>query len=570
MGWGMRPAGVLHRYGRRVLTGAWLGLLVFACANVLLLCTVGVYDRWVGPIHLVSHGLFKPLLILNGCLLASLVLSRRLAPAQENGSEGWRLLSGIWITAALVALVVSVLYSQSFGIDFWYHDWTHEHVSAGLRSLDSLGRLFVNKQTDGFYRPLPFVSLWIDYHIFRGAYWGYHLHSILLHFLNSLLVFVLGRTVRLPVTQARWAAVLYAGAAVNVEPVLWPAARFDLYATAFTLGAIISAMLYLQQARSSRRIWLLMLTAGSLACGLLSKETAYCTALLLGMLILGRRAWAPGLELDRRRLLCVGAAVVAVTAAMLSIRIILYHGFGGYPEVAGGSAQFTMSARTLWTLPMRVLLLPLFGVNTSTFPSGPESALVVAACSAYALWAFAFALLLWRGRVGAELIWLAAALLGALPTLNIIGWIGPSMLHSRYLYLPSVWFFFWVATQAVRGRWAKMLLAVLVVVNSVGVVCNLRIQRWALAETSAFAARVRHDVEQRKGVTQVVLAGVPEWANGVFFFKSELIHKVQLAAPNLKVIPAAGTSGAALGRCAGCLVYQWDDVRSDLIPLGGR
>lgn len=51
-----------------------------------------------------------------------------------------------------------------------------------------LVHLFYERQADGFYRPLTYISLLTDYRLFHGTLWAYHLQSIGLHILNAWLL----------------------------------------------------------------------------------------------------------------------------------------------------------------------------------------------------------------------------------------------------------------------------------------------------------------------------------------------------------------------------------------------
>ena len=98
---------------------------------------------------------------------------------------------------------------------------------------DSFWQLFSRPQADGFYRPLTFVSLWLDYRLFGTAFTWYHAQSLVLHIVNSLLAARLAGSLGFGRTASLWTGLLYAAAAVNFEPVMWPAARFDLLATSY-------------------------------------------------------------------------------------------------------------------------------------------------------------------------------------------------------------------------------------------------------------------------------------------------------------------------------------------------
>jgi hypothetical protein len=89
-----------------------------------------------------------------------------------------------------------------------------------------------------YYRPVAFLSYALDWHLWARSPAGYHVSSLALHVLNTLLVLALARRF-----MGWWpsvaAAAIFALHPSNHEAVYWIAARFDLLATAaFLLGLL--------------------------------------------------------------------------------------------------------------------------------------------------------------------------------------------------------------------------------------------------------------------------------------------------------------------------------------------
>jgi hypothetical protein len=210
-----------------------LFILAVFCLNVAALAILNSYDIRYGSVHLTAQAMFKPILMMNSCFILALMIcgsaiQRHTATHQFSET---RMLSSTVYRALLIALtifLVAAVYLPSIRINFSHHDWTHRHISAGIVSLGSLWQLFSRPQADGFYRPLTFVSLWLDYRLFGTAYTWYHAQSLALHIVNSLLAARLAGSLGFGRTASLWTGLLYAAAAVNFEPVMWPAARFDL------------------------------------------------------------------------------------------------------------------------------------------------------------------------------------------------------------------------------------------------------------------------------------------------------------------------------------------------------
>lgn len=161
------------------------GLTVLVAAvNVAVLAFLPSYELRLGPFHLPAHGLFKPLLYLGGAVLfATLAQSRK--PAEEEA----RWIPPDW----LIGLAAVATYLPSLGVTINHEEWAHRLGSEGVRSLGDLARMFAERHPDGFYRPLTFFSLWLDYRIFSDHLWAYHLQNLVLHAANAVLVAKLAR-----------------------------------------------------------------------------------------------------------------------------------------------------------------------------------------------------------------------------------------------------------------------------------------------------------------------------------------------------------------------------------------
>src|SRR5260370_36679316 len=168
----------------------------------------------------------------------------------------------------------------------------------------------------------------MDYRLFGSALWGYHLQSILLHALNSLLVYKLARAFRFERNAALWAAAWFSLAAMNFEPVLWPAARFDLLATAFVLVSIIWFLRYLRDPGTAAAK--LLFSAAAYGLALMNKERTYCLPLLLAAIGVTRKAWKL-YSLARTTLLPATSGFAGLTALLLAARVIVDKALGSSP-----------------------------------------------------------------------------------------------------------------------------------------------------------------------------------------------------------------------------------------------
>jgi tetratricopeptide (TPR) repeat protein len=172
----------------------------------------------------------------------------------------------VWLLAALLALVTIGLYWPATSHDFVNFDdnivvTENVHVQNGL-NLDSIKWAFFNPDVDlGYWQPLTVLSHIVNCQLFGLNPWGHHLTSVLLHAVNTVLVFVLLQQlmglrsnksigVTTPQADATWrcamVAALFGLHPLHVESVAWVAERKGVLSTCFGLLALIFYASYAQ------------------------------------------------------------------------------------------------------------------------------------------------------------------------------------------------------------------------------------------------------------------------------------------------------------------------------------
>ncbi|HOV32097.1 MAG TPA: tetratricopeptide repeat protein [Candidatus Hydrogenedens sp.] len=135
----------------------------------------------------------------------------------------------------LVALII-IVFGQAINFDFIYYDdvtytlgkvnrgnvWSFQFLSWAIKSTD-----------DGFWAPITKISHRIDTHLFGNNATGHHVINLLLHIINSLLLWrLLCRLTGEGFIQFL-AMCIFAIHPLRVEPVAWIASRKDLLSTLF-------------------------------------------------------------------------------------------------------------------------------------------------------------------------------------------------------------------------------------------------------------------------------------------------------------------------------------------------
>ncbi len=160
-----------------------------------------------------------------------------------------------------IAALALACYANTLGNGFVFDDSAYL-ASDAVRKLAISDIFCSNWMGLELYRPLTLLSLGLDFQLFGEAPWGYHLTNVLLHAVNSLLLYALARDLLGEDRAALWAALLYASHPLQTEVVAWVSARGDLLASLLSLSALL--------AHRRRRVLAYLLYAG--AC--LAKETA--------------------------------------------------------------------------------------------------------------------------------------------------------------------------------------------------------------------------------------------------------------------------------------------------------
>ena len=483
---------------------------------------------------------WKPLFIFNGAFLVYVIARSWHRPRElstEHHSFGWP-----WGLA--VAALTAAVYLPSQGANFVHTDWTHRVNTEHAGAL----HFFTARLGDGSWRPLGFLSLWIDDRIFGPRLWAYHIQNILLHAANALLAGMVAGSLKVSVWASRFTALLFGLGAIRFEAVVWPGARFDLLATTFSLAALLLFLDYWRTERGLVARGIAVLAAYLLAVA--SKETGYSLLLVFALLTATARPW--GLPpMPRSRAVWLACALAICTAGLIAVRFALYGGIGGYPAQNGRPAQFHVSLRTAYLLVRNALAGSTFLLNSS-----PHSAWQLAILAAFAVIMLATAFV-FRGTDSARL-WalIGLTLVSAAPVITLIGWIQPGLEESRYLYWPSLWMciLFALIFDACRGRTA--LACAFLAVQTAGVSWNVGVYRDMFHKAAAIAEQVRSDAGRRP-IAAVEFLNVGASPDGVFPFGVELKTRTQAALPGAAVETCMESCGGATP--AEALIYRWNE-----------
>jgi len=274
------------------------------------------------------------------------------------------------------------------------------------------------------YRPLPMVTLMLDHSLWGKRPAGFHVTSVLLHLLNVLLVWSIGRQLGLSPRASGWAAALFGVHPAISEAVHWVSARYDVVCLLCFLGAL---RLWLPLLSGAALSVTRLLAVALLALGAgLSKEAAFLLA--PSLFFLGR-----GHDLSRSR----AAALASPWLTGLGLAFVCRLAALQRPAVGEGMGQFLRASSRLPALiwdGFTSLLLPaarlvmnlqrVYGQLSWPHLLGTVAALLILAGAA-----------LWRWRRGRGLdAWALGTLVCAMAPVALLvshpNWSG----WGRYLY----------------------------------------------------------------------------------------------------------------------------------------
>lgn len=168
-----------------------------------------------------------------------------------------------WVIVILLATFLSFLPCLDNGFVNWDDD-VHLLENAAIRSLTLFDIRQIFSQTINLlYVPLTTVSFAAEYHFCGYGPFVYHLDNLLLHLLNTGLIFVIARQLGLSRLAAALAAFVFGVHPLHVESVAWVTERKDVLYAALYLLAVVFYLRYIKE-ENRGFFWL------SWFCGLMS------------------------------------------------------------------------------------------------------------------------------------------------------------------------------------------------------------------------------------------------------------------------------------------------------------
>ena len=361
----------------------------------------------------------------------------------------------------LLALFPAVLYVNSIGNGFLIDD--EIIVDSNTRPLEAEGplRIFVKGEKFQsldlpYYRPLTNLSYYLDRRLWGTNASGFHLTNVLLHILNTLLVFALASSLIGGRAIPCLAALFFAAHPIHTESVDLVQGRTDLLSGLFFLSSLL---LFIQRLKKGSSFFY---GASLLAFffALLSKEMAVTLPLIL--LLYSSLFRQPG----QKGPWLLSAPFFVVLGIYLLLRVWVL----GVPSIPPANLMGFLSPRLLLLPRLFIMYLklliwpfPLTFLHSIPSPQGLSDPAFFFPLILLFLLAIGVALLARRSKEALfAASWIFVTLL---PVSNLVP-IRGFVLAERYLYIPSVGLSILAALGAGRTMgsripsWGKGLVAV--------------------------------------------------------------------------------------------------------------
>ncbi len=290
----------------------------------------------------------------------------------------------------------------------------------------------------GNYHPLTMLTLCLEYAGAGLRPWLYHFDNLLLHLINTVLVYLLTRKLSGKPFMGLIVALLFGVHPMHAETVAWIADRKDLLYTPFYLLASLAYISYFRKDQKKGLNYILMILFYVFA--LLSKAVAVVfplTCLLIDYLEGRKLSWKLLTEKIPLFLLSIGFGYLSIVEQQHVAAVVSLESYGiGARLVFASYAYFQYIIK---------LFAPLDLSNFYPYPVAPGVALTADLYIYPVLMIALLALLyVWRNMHKAFVFGILFFSVTMILLLQILG-VGSAILAERYTYVPYIGLFYVIA-----------------------------------------------------------------------------------------------------------------------------
>ncbi len=282
------------------------------------------------------------------------------------------------------------------------------------------------------YHPLVTALFSLEYRLFGPNPFPYHLHSLLIHLANTLLIFFIFYKLSGKVSIALAGALLFEVHPFQVQAVAWISARKDLLFTCFYLASFLSYFTF----RSKNKIIYYFLALLFFICALLSKALAVTLPVILLLWIYSEKK-----RRGRRELKWILPFIfLAAAVGWFALRMQVVRESGSAARLGFSFENLILLFQNLYfyithiVFPFNLSPIYIFPKNINLWDLLTWSSFLLL---------FSLSIGLWRNRDNKPLIWgVVFFVITLFPVLRFIPFAGVEVAANRFVYLSCAGLFF--------------------------------------------------------------------------------------------------------------------------------
>lgn len=339
----------------------------------------------------------------------------------------------------LIALLTFVIFSKAIICGFTNYDdpvyvTENPHVHAGL-CVNSIKWAFSSLYAANWH-PVTWLSHMLDWQIYGSKPAGHHFTSLLIHIVNSILLFLLLNKITGRIRCSALVAVLFAIHPLHVESVAWIAERKDVLSTMFCMLTMLAYVQYTKQ--RLKLLYLCMIAA--YVIGLMAKPILVSLPLLLLLLDYWPLARFKDKNISSKSIFAEKVPLVLLAAASCYVTIIAQRSYGALNSfekvpvnirIPNAIVSFLIYLRkTIWPNDLAVF----YPHPVNTIP-----VVLVAFSTVFTVCVTIFALAQFKKKPYLTFGWLWY-IVSLVPVIGLVQ-VGGQAMADRYTYLPLIGIF---------------------------------------------------------------------------------------------------------------------------------
>ena len=394
-----------------------------------------------------------------------------------------------------LAIACLVIYGRTIGFDFINLDdhsyvYLNDVVLSGINS-ESIKWSFAAFHSSNWH-PLTWLSHALDVQLFGLNAGAHHAVNVILHLVNSCLVFIVFRTFTGAIWKSALIAMLFAIHPAHVESVAWISERKDVLSTLFWLLTMLAYAWYARSAAAERSTLtrfispFFLLTFALLALGLMAKPmlvTLPFVLILLDVWPLKRLTSAKGivpLLVEKIPLFALAAASSYITfaAQKASGSVLALERFPIESRLINSTVAYVKYILVMFYPANLGVWYPFDpGIGTGTFVA---SLIVLIAITAAAVWQ-----LRQRPYIAVGWFWFVGTMV---PVIGLVQ-VGAQSMADRYTYIPYLGLFLivvWGAAELIKKFEIDLRVAAavaLIAMAALGYAAFVQASYWKSSET---------------------------------------------------------------------------------------